>query len=295
MLQQLLDQQGWDPDQEISLEEMKDAVALGPDKAIRVEREMAVCQGSDPSMAKSFNYKGDADSKATTRGIDLDATSVEDLCNQFYEETGCEFIIDELDDDCAIGAAPSEEMVRACLNKDDPMSFWSTIAYLPSSFIEKGYLKKIYAVDGLESKTYGKCGGLGGQEELYFDVSASVEAWSAGWFQDAILHEIYHMIDANDDYVNDPEEKAWRSFLPDGFLYNNESGGYGDLSNYKRFKTLEGGEVQVFNHDGHVAIKGGQGYQFVQVEKADNEASNGVAHIISGVLFPPYQDARLLV
>merc|ERR1712151_37449 len=54
-----------------------------------------------------------------------------------------------------------------------------------------------------------------------------------------------------------------------------------DLKPENKFKTLEGGELLVEVHDGHVIIN-----HESKVTAADNDATNGVAHIIDTVLIP---------
>merc|ERR1712151_721981 len=54
-----------------------------------------------------------------------------------------------------------------------------------------------------------------------------------------------------------------------------------DLKPENHFKTLQGGELFVEVHDGHVIIN-----HESRVTAADNDATNGVAHIIDTVLIP---------
>merc|ERR1711990_473659 len=54
-----------------------------------------------------------------------------------------------------------------------------------------------------------------------------------------------------------------------------------DLKPENHFKTLEGGELFVEVRDGHVYIN-----HESKVTAADNDATNGVAHIIDNVLIP---------
>jgi len=55
-----------------------------------------------------------------------------------------------------------------------------------------------------------------------------------------------------------------------------------DLKPENKFKTLEGSELLVESRDGHVYIN-----RKAKVTAADNDATNGVAHIIDNVLLPP--------
>jgi len=58
-----------------------------------------------------------------------------------------------------------------------------------------------------------------------------------------------------------------------------------DLSDHEKIKTVEGQEVEVFIKDSHVYINNGE------VTAADNDASNGVVHIVNHVLIPPHLQA----
>jgi len=63
---------------------------------------------------------------------------------------------------------------------------------------------------------------------------------------------------------------------------------HGDFTDRKTFKTVEGKDIESRFYEGHVYIVGdARRGDYAEVEKADNEASNGVAHIISRVLIPP--------
>ena len=57
-----------------------------------------------------------------------------------------------------------------------------------------------------------------------------------------------------------------------------------DLKPFQDVKTVEGSEIRVVVHDGKVYVNQ------AQVTAADNEATNGVVHIINGVLIP-YKEA----
>merc|ERR1712151_1010313 len=57
-----------------------------------------------------------------------------------------------------------------------------------------------------------------------------------------------------------------------------------DLKPVNRFKTLEGDELVVESKDGHVSIN-----KVSHVTAADNDATNGVVHIIDPVLIPPHK------
>merc|ERR1712014_401043 len=60
----------------------------------------------------------------------------------------------------------------------------------------------------------------------------------------------------------------------------------GDLKFFQRVPTVEGKNLHVFkNHRGVFVSPDGK--DFKTVTAADNEASNGVVHIIDGVLIPP--------
>merc|ERR1712151_795529 len=55
-----------------------------------------------------------------------------------------------------------------------------------------------------------------------------------------------------------------------------------DLKPMNRFKTLEGSELYVESKDGHVTVN-----RYSHVTAADNDATNGVVHIVDTVPFPP--------
>merc|ERR1712032_1715160 len=55
-----------------------------------------------------------------------------------------------------------------------------------------------------------------------------------------------------------------------------------DLKPENRFKTLEGSDLYVESKDGHVTVN-----RYSHVTAADNDATNGVVHIVDTVLFPP--------
>jgi len=57
-----------------------------------------------------------------------------------------------------------------------------------------------------------------------------------------------------------------------------------DLKPVNHFKTLQGDELVVKVHDGHVSIN-----EVSHVTAADNDATNGVVHIIDTVLIPPHK------
>lgn len=71
-------------------------------------------------------------------------------------------------------------------------------------------------------------------------------------------------------------------------LYHVVAGSYSaaDLSDGQTLETLAGGELTVRITDGGVTVNG------VPVVLADAKASNGVAHVIGGVLLPPAPDTR---
>jgi len=54
-----------------------------------------------------------------------------------------------------------------------------------------------------------------------------------------------------------------------------------DLKTFQKVKTVEGAELEIAKVGGRVLV------QNTTVTKADNDASNGVVHIIDGVLIPP--------
>jgi uncharacterized surface protein with fasciclin (FAS1) repeats len=74
-----------------------------------------------------------------------------------------------------------------------------------------------------------------------------------------------------------------RDQLTSILLYHVVAGSYsaGDLSDGQQIETLSGGQLTVRIADGAVTING------VPVVLADVDASNGVAHVIDGVLLPP--------
>merc|ERR1712032_565868 len=55
-----------------------------------------------------------------------------------------------------------------------------------------------------------------------------------------------------------------------------------DLKPENRFKTIEGSDLYVESKDGHVTVN-----RYSHVTAADNDATNGVVHIVDTVLFPP--------
>merc|ERR1712209_108559 len=59
-----------------------------------------------------------------------------------------------------------------------------------------------------------------------------------------------------------------------------------DLKNFQAVKTVEGKPVHVIKYHGEVEV-GPSVHDLKKVTGADNLASNGVAHIIDGVLLPP--------
>jgi len=59
-----------------------------------------------------------------------------------------------------------------------------------------------------------------------------------------------------------------------------------DLKSFQRVQTVEGKSVDVYRTDKGVFVSP-DGKDFKTVVGADNQASNGVAHIIDGVLLPP--------
>jgi len=59
-----------------------------------------------------------------------------------------------------------------------------------------------------------------------------------------------------------------------------------DLKPVNQEASLEGEKLLIFANDGHVRVNPEGTMQFVNVVKADNEASNGVVHIIDSVLIP---------
>ena len=63
-----------------------------------------------------------------------------------------------------------------------------------------------------------------------------------------------------------------------------------DLKYFQKVKTLEGKEVFVYKDNSQgVRVTDSWGRHFNNVTAADNKASNGVVHIIDGVLMPPPQ------
>merc|ERR1711896_649 len=59
-----------------------------------------------------------------------------------------------------------------------------------------------------------------------------------------------------------------------------------DLKAYQRVPTVEGKNLHVIAYDGKVKV-GPSIHELKNVVAADNEASNGVVHIIDGVMLPP--------
>merc|ERR1712194_295133 len=60
-----------------------------------------------------------------------------------------------------------------------------------------------------------------------------------------------------------------------------------DLKDIQQVKTVEGKLLDVYKSGGHVFVRSPSQSQGFNVTKADNVASNGVVHIIDGVLLPP--------
>lgn len=60
-----------------------------------------------------------------------------------------------------------------------------------------------------------------------------------------------------------------------------------DLKSFQRVKTVEGQNVHVYKDSKHGVRVTPDGHDFKIVTAADNIASNGVVHIIDGVLMPP--------
>jgi len=64
-----------------------------------------------------------------------------------------------------------------------------------------------------------------------------------------------------------------------------------DLSSFQRVKTVEGQNVHIYKAYGNLVRVTPDGKDFKKVTAADNAASNGVVHIIDGVLIPPASPA----
>ena len=62
-----------------------------------------------------------------------------------------------------------------------------------------------------------------------------------------------------------------------------------DLKFFQRAQTVEGKNLHIFKNSRGVYVSP-DGKDFKTVTAADNEASNGVVHIIDGVLLPPSAD-----
>merc|ERR1712032_1756038 len=60
-----------------------------------------------------------------------------------------------------------------------------------------------------------------------------------------------------------------------------------DLKSFQRVKTVEGNNVHVYKDSRRGVRVTPDGKDFKKVTAADNLATNGVAHIIDGVLLPP--------
>ena len=61
-----------------------------------------------------------------------------------------------------------------------------------------------------------------------------------------------------------------------------------DLKQFESFKTVEGDKLTIYESSGQVFVtESSQRTGFSRVTSADNAASNGVVHIIDGVLIPP--------
>eukprot|EP00948_MAST-09A_sp_MAST-9A-sp1_P001518 g1518.t1 len=212
-------------DGKISSTEFMHILVGRPKKSVQGLRDLQLCEGGKDE--ENDDYDEDADSNlgkvlnkrtAETLGAlwDEDWTKIKDNFEKIF---GLRLFMDYDAKDLEQnhwnikGTKLTLAQQKACLNPRAGQSLVGMLQLVPLSTFKNGYWKDVIMLNDIYLKF--ACGGLAGSRVMWLN-------FSSGGLRKVFYHELYHLIDQNDNSMNDPCDKVWRSILPEGFKYVHE-------------------------------------------------------------------------
>ena len=225
----------------IDAREFKNLILGKPNRQIQGERDMKICGlwmgkqvQNDNDMEKIDPYQPDEDETAKNPEVFLTEAQKswrsdniymykhdwKVLHTDFEKIFGVKFETAPNDFVKHITGDPlSEDDIKTILDPEDPGSIASLMTLLPeglfkwfgkygpgSAFTDLSVMRNLKMNDM-------NVGGLAGGGVLWLNYNYK-DIWKNIFF-----HELWHLVDQNDNNVNDPKDEEWRACNPEGYLY----------------------------------------------------------------------------